>query len=33
MPKLNFTYKRVDSNIDFYDYRQRNITLSLDKNF
>lgn len=33
MPKLNFSYKRVDSNIDFYDYRQRNITLSLDKNF
>lgn len=33
MPKLNFTYKRVDSNIDFYDYRQRNITLSVDKNF
>lgn len=33
MPKLNFTWKRVDSNIDFYDYQQRNITLSVDKNF
>ncbi|WP_318377211.1 porin family protein [Enterobacter sp.] len=33
MPKLNFSYKRVDSNINFYDYHQRNITLSLDKNF
>ncbi|WP_437890256.1 surface lipoprotein assembly modifier [Phytobacter sp. V91] len=33
MPKLNFSEKRVNSNIDFYDYRQRNITLSLDKNF
>ncbi|MBV8874728.1 MAG: DUF560 domain-containing protein [Metakosakonia sp.] len=33
MPKLNFSYKHVDSNIDFYDYRQRNVTLSLDKNF
>ncbi|MCS3434273.1 surface lipoprotein assembly modifier [Klebsiella sp. BIGb0407] len=33
MPKLNFTYKRVNSNIDFYDYHQRNISLSLDKNF
>ncbi|MGK9174348.1 DUF560 domain-containing protein [Yokenella regensburgei] len=33
MPKLNFTYKRVNSNIDFYDYQQRNITLSIDKNF
>lgn len=33
MPKLNFSYKHVDSNIDFYDYRQRSVTLSLDKNF
>jgi len=33
MPKLNFSYKRVDSNINFYDYQQRYITLSLDKNF
>ncbi len=33
MPKLNFSYKRVDSNINFNDYHQRNITLSLDKNF
>lgn len=33
MPKLNFTYKRVNSNIDFYDYHQRNISISLDKNF
>lgn len=33
MPKLNFTYKRVNSNIDFYAYDQRNITLSVDKIF
>ena len=33
MPKLNFVYKKVNSNIDFYDYTQRNIYLTLDKRF
>ena len=33
MPKLNLSEKRVNSNIDFYSYRQHSITLSVDKNF
>lgn len=33
MPKLNFVYKKVNSNIDFYDYTQRNVYLTLDKRF
>lgn len=33
MPKINLVYKKVNSNIDFYDYTQRNVWLTFDKRF
>lgn len=33
MPKINFIYKQLDSNIDFYSYDQRSVFLTFDKRF
>lgn len=33
MPKLNFSYRSVSSNIDYYSYDQRKIYLTLTKAF
>lgn len=33
MPKLNFSYRQVDSNIDFYSYDQRRMFLTVTREF
>jgi len=33
MPKLNFSYRQVDSNIDYYSYNQRRVFLTMTRAF
>lgn len=33
MPKLNFSYRQVDSNIDYYSYQQRRVFLTVTRAF